>query len=168
MKQAGQAMKQIHGGMSLEQVDETMYVISRIFFQYQMRRHLFPKTRDANSKSGTNSANNTNSARKSVRRLPAFRWANSPTRTNWMPSWKDWSRRLWTSVCSIRVLRLSVLNWIGYRPLETRNVRISLFPWLHSFRHNLTIFTVGKDKTKAAEEDDEEAELAKLRAEMAM
>lgn len=31
----------------------------------------------------------------------------------------------------------------------------------------LTI-TVGKDKTKVAEEDDEEAELAKLRAEMAI
>lgn len=27
MKSAGDAMKQIHGGMSLEQVDETMYVM---------------------------------------------------------------------------------------------------------------------------------------------
>lgn len=36
MKQAGAAMKQIHGGMSLEQVDETMYVI-----RYWLSYHIY-------------------------------------------------------------------------------------------------------------------------------
>ena len=33
MKQAGAAMSQIHGGMSIEQVDETMYVAITSFLQ---------------------------------------------------------------------------------------------------------------------------------------
>lgn len=71
---------------------------------------------------GTNSANNTNSARKLDRRSPVSRWESSPTRKSWMPSWRDWNRRLWTSACSTPVLYRSTRSWTGYQRQESQSV----------------------------------------------
>lgn len=71
---------------------------------------------------GTYFENNTSSARRSGKRLPAFRLANSRTRTSWIRNWRDWSRRLWTSGCSIRALCRSIPSWTGYRRLASRSV----------------------------------------------
>jgi hypothetical protein len=125
MQQAGQAMKIIHGGMNLEQVDETMYVIALVIdpcYDYIESISSYYRADSLTLKTGTNCANNTKSARRSGRRLPAFRWANSSTRTNWTPSWGNWSRRLWTSVCSILALHQLAPSWTDYRPLEIRSV----------------------------------------------
>lgn len=114
MKQAGAAMAQIHSGMSIDKVDETMYVVEL------SSTHLQDWLTD--STAGTNSENNTNSAKRSARLSPRSHSASSRTKTSWSRSWKDSSRRLWTSVCSIRVLCQSIPSWTGYQRLESRSV----------------------------------------------
>lgn len=116
MKQAGSAMAQIHSGMSIDKVDETMYVVDFLCFLRIFGTWFIDHV------AGTNSENNTSSARKLARLLPKFRLASSRTRRSWSRSWKDWNRRLWTSVCSIRVLCRSIPSWTGYQRLGSRSV----------------------------------------------
>lgn len=125
MKQAGEAMKQIHGGMSLEQVDETMYVMcfremidSELKILLEVGKNMFAD----NWLTGTNSENNINSARRLATLLRTYRLASRWTRETWRPSWRDWSKRRWTSACSTRDLRRWEPGWRVYPPLGIRSV----------------------------------------------
>ena len=94
MKQAGEAMKQIHGGMNLEQVDETMYVMSSgemMESELKMLLDMGKNTFADNWFTGTNSENNINSARRLATLLRTYRLASKWTRETWRPSWRDWS-----------------------------------------------------------------------------
>ena len=87
-----------------------------------------------------------------------------------MPNWISWSRRIWTRRCSGRarcrsyqVDRMASVRHPLYlpRPKSSRE-------WRFVFMNANEVATV-KGKNKApVEEEDEEAELRKLQAEMAM
>ena len=119
MKAAGSAMTQIHGSMTIDKVDETMYV--SFWRECEMVRGL--------TRSGTNSENNTNSARKLPRLSPASPSANNQTRTNWTPNSKDWSRRLWTSVCSRQGRCLWLTRSTGYLLPQMESVSLHPLPF---------------------------------------
>lgn len=123
MKQAGSAMEQIHGGMDIVQVDETMYVdwtlpVFSLSFFVSSQLTIYVRA-------GPSSRNNTHWPTKSVKRLLLPHWEIRSTKTSWMPSWRDWSRRLWTSGCSILVPYRSTHSWTGYRLLELPIVSLS-------------------------------------------
>ena len=125
MKQAGEAMKQIHGGMSLEQVDETMYVMSsgemmesKLKMPLDIGKNVFAN----NWLTGTSSENNINSARKLATLLQTYRLASRWTRETWRPSWRDLSRRPWTSACSTLDLRQWEPGWRVYPLLGIQSV----------------------------------------------
>ncbi|KAJ5085386.1 hypothetical protein N7532_010157 [Penicillium argentinense] len=120
MKQAGAAMKQIHGGMSLEQVDETM---DKLREQHQLSEEIG----------------------QAITSVPLGE----------QPDEEELDAEL--EGLEQEAMDERMLN-TGPTPVGTQLDRL---PAAGNSE-------LGKDKTKAAEEDDEEAELAKLRAEMAM
>lgn len=119
MKAAGAAMTQIHGSMTIDKVDETMYVLS-LFIPGKSERKKVALYAD---NTGINSANNTNSARKSHRPSRTTRWANSPTIWNWRRNSRVWSRRLWTSACS-RLAQCPLRISADYPPRATESVSV--------------------------------------------
>lgn len=86
-----------------------------------------------------------------------------------MPNWRVWSRKLWTRRCSTPGPYRLAVNWTGYQLREIQIVSGNRDP-IHKYHiyRLLTDLPIVKHPAKAQEEDDEEAELAKLRAEMAM
>lgn len=60
------------------------------------------------------------------------------------------------------------VNWTGYQLRGIQIVSGNRILYAHITYHSLTDLSIVKHPAKAQEEDDEEAELAKLRAEMAM
>ncbi|MBE3045676.1 Snf7 family protein [Candidatus Bathyarchaeota archaeon] len=94
MEKAGEAMKTIHGKLTPEKVDETMYVA--------------PATPKARAQLltfggiGRSSGNRMRSARRLSRRSRPTRSARRMTMRIWTPSWRSCSRSSWTSRCWIR------------------------------------------------------------------
>jgi hypothetical protein len=128
MKSAGDAMKKIHGDMTLEQVDDTMYVMSAREMsdpELKTRVNLGKGMFADDFLAGTNSENNIYSARRLATLLRTSRWASRWTRESWTPSWRDWSRRRWTSACSTLDLRRWELGWRVYPLQEIRSVSYS-------------------------------------------
>lgn len=80
MKNAGAAMKQIHGKMTMEDVDTTMWVLN---FVSKLSTGRNADTGVAFS--GNNSANNTNSRRKSATPSLPCPSPSPSTRMNWRP-----------------------------------------------------------------------------------
>jgi hypothetical protein len=122
MKQAGAAMKQIHGGMKLEDVDKTMYVFIGFIQRTAWVLAALGSGIDTDVYAGRISRTSMRSTRKSETQLPVSRSANSPTRKISRPNWRVSSRRLWTRRCSTLALYLLALNWIGYQLREMQNV----------------------------------------------
>lgn len=136
MKAAGSAMTQIHGKMTIDKVDETMYVfclVYTMFFVFVALKNnpIWPhKTVPANGYfPGTNSENSINSARKLPKQSQTILSANSRTKTNWTQNWKVWSRRTWTSECSRQGQSLWETESTNYPPLQMESVRFHfLYP----------------------------------------
>lgn len=96
MENASAAMKSIHGKLTPEKVDETMYVL--------YRRHLFGNLREkergkesacANKQTGTRYASKTSSATKSS--MPSRRQPSPTPSTSriWRTSWINYNRSSW-------------------------------------------------------------------------
>lgn len=87
-------MKNIHGKLTPEKVDETMYVNPVALLLLVQLLTL--------GELGSGSGNRTRSAKRlslrSLRMRSGTRW----TRTSWMPSWRNCSRSSWTSRCCAR------------------------------------------------------------------
>lgn len=96
MEAAGAAMAKIHGSMTLDTVDQTMYVVS-------LRYHLSDGNTATDYGLGIHFANSTNSAPKSHKPLQAPIWSTNQTRPIWKRNSRAWSRRPWTSGCSTQV-----------------------------------------------------------------
>lgn len=168
MKTAGAAMSQIHKGLTIDKVDETMYVLCvYLYMEYRFIPNFYS--------TGTNSENSTNSARKLLKPLQQILLEKYPTRRNSKKNWRVWSKRLWISVCSLRDMCL--LRIKSVRCLLRQRVNVSFSNSLLSCyymiiaRFFLLTWTLLWDLlyiAARAEEEDEEAELEKLRAEMAM
>lgn len=122
MKQAGAAMKNIHGGMKLEDVDKTMYVLIGFIQRAAWVLAALGYGTDTNLYAGRIFRTSMRSTRKSETQLPVFRSASSPTRRTSRPSWRVSSRRLWMRRCSTLALYLLALNWTGYQLLGIPNV----------------------------------------------
>ena len=98
MKAAGSAMSQIHKGMTIDKVDETMYVF--LYAWGACVSHLWDCLLTLTTYLGINSGNNINSARKSLRPLRVLRLGRCQTKASSTRNSKAWSRRRWTSACS--------------------------------------------------------------------
>jgi Snf7 len=99
MKEAGTAMAQIHGKLTIDKVDETMYVCVRflhcrlsLVLSFAIALILTPTNRQFIT-SGTNFVINTSSVKKSPMQLQTILLANSQTRTSWKLNWRVWNRR---------------------------------------------------------------------------
>lgn len=102
MKEAGTAMAQIHGKLTIDKVDETMYVcVNAVRFlhcrlslvlSFAMALILTPTNRRFIT-SGTNFVINISSVKKSPMQLQIIQLANSQTRTSWKLNWRVWNRR---------------------------------------------------------------------------
>lgn len=117
MKSASNAMKVIHGGMNVDKVDETMYVL---YFSYHMRlaigmldggRRLdFPRTEKITNctilylLTGKKSESSSKSPRKSI--MQSSISEIQPTRRSSGWNLRRWSRKHWTTRCSQRLLLL--------------------------------------------------------------
>lgn len=97
MEAAGAAMAKIHGSMTIDKVDETMYVVSLWYY-------LCDGNKATDYGLGIHFANSTNSARKSQQPSQAPLWSINQTRPTWRRNSRVWSRRPWTSGCSTQVL----------------------------------------------------------------
>jgi hypothetical protein len=90
MEKAGQAMKQIHNGLTPEKVDETMYVIVHLTGSGTGDR--------ANAMvPGTNCGTKTPSARRLSTPSPTTNLEKLSTTRNWRGNWSNYNRRRWTS-----------------------------------------------------------------------
>jgi len=117
MKNASNAMKVIHGGLTIDKVDQTMYV--RPGGCYRLRydppaTYLDPVPRESRVWhellrtpfsltlvfKGRNYANNTPSAKKSARRSPNPSATKAWTRPSWTRNSRRYSRKSWTRRCS--------------------------------------------------------------------
>lgn len=100
MKNASAAMKHIHGRMTMEDVDVTMYVLRPdpsflphssllppSFFHHSIKR--IRKTLTLVFFLGNNSANNTNSRKKSATQSPRCRLRNRLMKMNYRPTWTN-------------------------------------------------------------------------------
>lgn len=162
MQKAGKAMKDIHGGLTVEKVDQTMYEYAPLYLS---------REEPANTGAGKTYGSRTNSARRSWTPSRGPRSARWSTRTTWKPSWRACNRSSWTSKCSRLAPYPSRIRSAGCRTCPTEQVSL---PGRHRRRFHwgrlLTHKPVAAKSSKAPvqEEDDEEAELRKLQAEMAM
>lgn len=94
MERAGEAMKQIHGKLTPEKVDETMWVPgSRVVCWAR------PPTADVRAYTGTSFGSRTRSARRSSARLRTIPSARLWTMPIWRRSWRPCSRNSWMSLC---------------------------------------------------------------------
>ena len=101
MKNAGKAMKEIHGKMTMEDVDVTMCVTPPL---PQPSLHVPPEHQPQLTSllfysAGNNSANNTNSPKKSATPSPPCPSPSPSTKTNWKPISQRWSRRISMRKC---------------------------------------------------------------------
>ena len=106
MKNAGKAMKDIHGNLSIDKVDQIMYVpiavptlhlfkiglVIRLFFSNWCDLHIVP---------GRTLLSKRLSQTKLVPQSPAGRRpASRSTKQNWTQTWPNSNRRRWTKKCS--------------------------------------------------------------------
>lgn len=97
MEKASDAMKQIHGKLTPEKVDETMYATpthlycSLVCLESLSNHYCHP---------GTSYESKTHSAKRSSTLSQATKSENPSTRRTWRQSWTSYSRRSWTSRCS--------------------------------------------------------------------
>jgi hypothetical protein len=92
MKNASAAMKQIHGGLTIDKVDETMYVFALFFHHPVLHRGYANRGRDT----GRLSANNTPSAKKSARPLRNLLATKQLMIRSWTRSSKSLCKSNWT------------------------------------------------------------------------
>lgn len=111
MKNAGAAMKQIHGKMTMEDVDVTMYALLFITFApllhcrivaFRCPMRSINETQLTPNLLGNNFANNTSLRKKSAMPSPLCRSPNLLMKTNCKRILTNWSRRPWTRRCSRR------------------------------------------------------------------
>lgn len=94
MKNASNAMKQIHGGLTIDKVDQTMYVsgCGCDFSTKSVFANTFVFT-------GRNCASNTPSAKKSAKQSPNPSATKAWTRPSWTRNLRRCSKRSWTRRC---------------------------------------------------------------------
>lgn len=97
MENASKAMKQIHGGLTVDKVDETMYAAP---CQTLRILHSLWLVANLDGQPGTNCGNKTRSARRSSTLLRATPSASLSTRTSWMLSWRSCNKSSWMNRCS--------------------------------------------------------------------
>lgn len=100
MEKASEAMKQIHGKLTPEKVDETMYAVpSPPLTAYRASTCLACSAKhDRNS--GTSYGSKMRSAKRSSTPSRATKSESPSTTWIWRRSWTNYSRRRWTSRCS--------------------------------------------------------------------
>lgn len=111
LKNASTALKGIHGGMTIDKVDATMYVsVERVTWH----------TYDTDILAGRISKNSTRSARKLLLRLPRALVQTRWTTTSWRPNLQICSSKSWTATCSRQAQYQSATRLADYRmwPLE--------------------------------------------------
>lgn len=91
MKNASSAMKQIHGGLTIDKVDQTMYVTIQAFRCWRSK---------ANRITGRIYASSTLSAKKSARQSHNPSGIKVWTSRSWTTSSSSYSKRCWTTKCS--------------------------------------------------------------------
>lgn len=121
MEQAGKAMKQIHGKLTPEKVDETMSVTlpNRFLGLYH---YYVAFNADWTPNTGRSFRSKTSSARKSSTRSSQTMWAPQSTRTSWKQSWTIYSKRSWTRISSRRGRYLLRMSYTRCRRRRTQNV----------------------------------------------
>jgi hypothetical protein len=82
MERAGEAMKQIHGKLNIDKVDETMYVLLLVSRNAELTMLTLYLT-------GRNSENNMLWAKKLPKLLRVHLLANLSMRLSWMMSWQN-------------------------------------------------------------------------------
>lgn len=97
MEKASEAMKQIHGKLTPEKVDETMCVLLPTSFRLCV---CLACLADHYCEPGTSYGSKTPSAKKSSTPSQATKSESLSTRKTWRPSWTSYSRSSWTSRCS--------------------------------------------------------------------
>jgi hypothetical protein len=109
MKNASAAMKQIHGGLTIDKVDQTMYVLElgREASWLEILTHSLGRT----------SANNTPSEKKSARPSHNLLVTKDSTSRSWTTSSRLYSRRSWTTRCFIQEMSPSQIRSGDYRVL---------------------------------------------------
>jgi hypothetical protein len=120
MDQAGKAMQRMHDGLTMDKVDNMMYV-----FFYKKKLLNIVKT---NTPQGTNYGNSNNLPTKSQASSKTTISASSPTRTNWKQTWKNSSRKPWMRKCSRQAPCPSPISSTGYLPLRMARVSLLLSP----------------------------------------
>ena len=90
MKNASAAMKQIHGGLTIDKVDQTMYVTFGL---------VSGRNRTLIILTGRISANNMLLARKSAKLSHSLSEIKDWTSQSWTRSSRRYSRRSWTTRC---------------------------------------------------------------------
>lgn len=97
MENASKAMKQIHGGLTVDKVDETMYVTPCGSQEMVLSLGLLANHYHS---SGTNCGSKTRSAKRSSTQSRATLSARVSTKTSWMLNWRSYNKSSWTSRCS--------------------------------------------------------------------
>ena len=92
MERAGDAMKQIHGKLNIDKVDETMYVLHQGIPSPEVT---VPTLYFA----GRNSENNMLWAKKLPKLLQVHLSVSLSTRLSWMTSWQNLSKSNWIIRC---------------------------------------------------------------------
>lgn len=100
MEKASDAMKQIHGKLTPEKVDETMYAILLPPDTPYHAHVCLASMADHDLDAGTSYGSKTRSARRSSMPSRATKSENLSTRRISRQSWTSYSRRRWTSRCS--------------------------------------------------------------------
>lgn len=179
MKQAGAAMKQIHGGMKLEDVDKTMYVVtgsrnplSLIYpiamswlLLYHVTAILISRREELQDQHALSAEIG------SV--ITSFPIGEQPDEEELDAELEDLeqetmdAKMLHTGTVPVGS-QLDRLPAVGNTDRKREQDPIHRYHCISYVYHLLTGLPIVKHPAKAQEEDDEEAELAKLRAEMAM
>lgn len=100
MEKASAAMKQIHGNLTPDKVDETMYVF---FFSNPLdcvSAQVVVAHADPLGAAGTSYGSRMHSARRSSTPSRATRSESQSTRTSWKQSWRICNKSSWTNRCS--------------------------------------------------------------------
>lgn len=158
MEKASDAMKQIHGKLTPEKVDETMY--AKTFLLELPMNHIFrlASIAEHDRDPGTSYGSKTRSAKKSSTPSRATKSESPSTRRTWRQSWTNCSRSSWTSRCSrLEQCRCRIRSNESPPPLKT----VSLTHGATRRPHMLTIWnsqgqdagcgTGGRRRGRAAE-----------------
>jgi hypothetical protein len=162
MERAGDAMKAIHGKLTPEKVDETMYA------ETLEPPDICDEASTANMwTTGTNCASRTLSVKKSSTRSRATKSAMSSTNKIWKTNLRQCNKSNWMSRCSTLAQCLWQTDYLRW---HRDQVRAAFFksPKCGGFPKVTDSIITVKGKQVEVEEDDEEVELRKLQAEMAM